>query len=346
MSYPIIDLRSDTFTLPSDAMRQAMAYAPVGDDVFGEDLTVNELERYSAELFGTEAALYCVSGTQSNQIAINVHTQPGDEVICADLAHIYIYEGGGIALNSGCSVRLIAGNLGRFTASDVVNNINNKNDIHLPLTRLVCIEDTVNKGGGAIWDFEEIKRIKKVCHENNLALHCDGARLFNALIETGISPKEYAAQFDSISICLSKGLGAPVGSVLVGSKDFIAKAKRRRKSLGGGMRQAGIIAAGALFALQNNVERLKIDHHNAKRIAEVLMLHPEIVGVLPAETNIVIFETKKPEGADEMIQWLKSKNILCFPFGKNKVRMVFHLGIDERMIAELINVFQQSFLLE
>jgi threonine aldolase len=212
----------------------------------------------------------------------------------------------------------------------------------LPLTRLVCIEDTVNKGGGAIWDFEEIKRIKKVCHENNLALHCDGARLFNALIETGISPKEYAAQFDSISICLSKGLGAPVGSVLVGSKDFIAKAKRRRKSLGGGMRQAGIIAAGALFALQNNVERLKIDHHNAKRIADVLMLHPEIVGVLPVETNIVIFETKKPEGADEMIQWLKSKNILCFPFGKNKVRMVFHLGIDESMIEELINVFQQS----
>jgi threonine aldolase len=342
MSSPIIDLRSDTFTLPSDAMRQAMAYAPVGDDVFGEDLTVNELERYCAELFGTEAALYCSSGTQTNQIAINVHTQPGDEVICADLAHIYIYEGGGIALNSGCSVRLISGNLGRFTAQDVVNNINNKNDIHLPLTRLVCIEDTVNKGGGAIWDFEEIKRIKKVCHENNLALHCDGARLFNALIETGISPKEYAAQFDSISICLSKGLGAPVGSVLVGSKDFIAKAKRRRKSLGGGMRQAGIIAAGALFALQNNVERMKIDHHNAKRIAEVLMLHPEIVGVLPAETNIVIFETKKPEGADKMIQWLKSKNILCFPFGKNKVRMVFHLGIDERMIAELINVFQQS----
>ncbi len=335
-----IDLRSDTFTLPSDAMRQAMAFAPVGDDVFGEDPTVNQLEKYCAELFGTEAALYCSSGTQSNQIAINVHTQPGDEVICADLAHIYIYEGGGIALNSGCSVRLISGNLGRFSAQDVLNNINNKNDIHLPLTRLVCIEDTVNKGGGAIWDFEEIKRIRKVCLENNLSLHCDGARLFNALIESGISPKDYAAQFDSISICLSKGLGAPVGSILVGSSEFIAKSRRRRKSMGGGMRQAGIIAAGALFALQHNVERLKTDHQNAKRISSVLMNHPEIVSVLPVETNIVIFETRKSDGAEEMINWLKSNNILCFPFGKNKVRMVFHLGINEDLMNELINVFQ------
>jgi threonine aldolase len=341
MSYPIIDLRSDTFTLPSKEMRLAMAEAPVGDDVFGEDPTVNELEKYCAELFGTEAALYCSSGTQSNQIAINVLTQPGDEVICADLAHIYIYEGGGIALNSGCSVRLISGDLGRFTAQDVVKNINNKNDIHLPLTTLVCIEDTVNKGGGAIWDFEEIKRLRKVCDVNNLALHCDGARLFNALIETGITPKEYAAQFDSISICLSKGLGAPVGSILVGSKDFIAKARRRRKSMGGGMRQAGIIAAGALYALRNNVERLKVDHNNAKEIADILIHHPLISSIFPTCTNIVIAETKEKDGALEMVEWLKERGILCFPFGPNKVRLVFHLGIENEKMIQLKHVLQQ-----
>jgi threonine aldolase len=338
MSYPIIDLRSDTFTLPSLEMRQAMAYAPVGDDVFGEDPTVNELEKYCAELFGTEAALYCTSGTQSNQIAINVHTHPGDEVICADLAHIYIYEGGGIALNSGCSVRLISGDLGRFTAQDVLNNINNKNDIHLPLTRLVCIEDTVNKGGGAIWDFEEIKKIRKVCDENNLILHCDGARLFNALIETGISPAEYASQFDSISICLSKGLGAPVGSILVGSKAFISKSKRRRKSMGGGMRQAGIIAAGALFALKNNVTRMAIDHQNAKEISAILKQHPLIQSIFPTTTNIVIAQTKKQDGALEMVEWLKERGIMCFPFGPDKIRFVFHLDINDEKMNQLKSV--------
>lgn len=338
MSYPTIDLRSDTFTLPSLEMRQAMAYAPVGDDVFGEDPTVNELEKYCAELFGTEAALYCTSGTQSNQIAINVHTHPGDEVICADLAHIYIYEGGGIALNSGCSVRLLSGDLGRFTAQDVLNNINNKNDIHLPLTRLVCIEDTVNKGGGAIWDFEEIKKIRKVCDENNLILHCDGARLFNALIETGISPAEYASQFDSISICLSKGLGAPVGSILVGSKAFIAKSKRRRKSMGGGMRQAGIIAAGALFALKNNVTRMAIDHQNAKEISAILKQHPLIQSIFPTTTNIVIAQTKKQDGALEMVEWLKERGIMCFPFGPDKIRFVFHLDINDEKMNQLKSV--------
>lgn len=338
MSYPIIDLRSDTFTLPSLEMRQAMAYAPVGDDVFGEDPTVNELEKYCAELFGTEAALYCTSGTQSNQIAINVHTHPGDEVICADLAHIYIYEGGGIALNSGCSVRLLSGDLGRFTAQDVLNNINNKNDIHLPLTRLVCIEDTVNKGGGAIWDFEEIKKIRKVCDENNLTLHCDGARLFNALIETGISPAEYASQFDSISICLSKGLGAPVGSILVGSKAFIAKSKRRRKSMGGGMRQAGIIAAGALFALKNNVTRMAIDHQNAKEISAILKQHPLIQSIFPTATNIVIAQTKKQDGALEMVEWLKERGVMCFPFGPDKIRFVFHLDINDEKMNQLKSV--------
>lgn len=328
----MLDLRSDTFTLPSEEMKDAMFQALLGDDVFGEDPTVNELQQYAAELFGMEAALYCSSGTQTNQIAINVHTHPGDEVICSNLAHIYIYEGGGIALNSGCSVRLIEHPFGMFTADDVVKNINNKNDIHLPLTRLVCIEDTVNKGGGAIWDLEEIKKIKKVCEANDLKLHCDGARLFNALVATGIEPKEYAKYFDSMSICLSKGLGAPVGSLLLGSKSFIEKARRRRKSLGGGMRQAGIIAAGGLFALKNNVQRLKIDHDNAQYIANILNKHSKIKSIYPVTTNIVIAETKDDQGAADFVEEMRSKNILCFPFGINKVRFVTHLGIKREDI--------------
>jgi threonine aldolase len=328
----MLDLRSDTFTLPSKEMKDAMFQAPLGDDVFGEDPSVNALQKYAAELFGMEAALYCSSGTQTNQIAINVHTQPGDEVICSNLAHIYIYEGGGIALNSGCSVRLIEKPFGMFTADDVVSNINNKNDIHLPLTSLVCIEDTMNKGGGAIWDFNEIKKIKSVCQTHGLKLHCDGARLFNALIETGISPVEYAQSFDSISICLSKGLGAPVGSILLGNKDFIERARRRRKSLGGGMRQAGIIAAAGLFALKNNIERLREDHQNAKHLGEILLTHPNISSVYPVQTNIVIAETIDPQGAAAFVEEMKQKEVLCFPFGPNKVRFVSHLGINRKDI--------------
>ena len=338
MSFPIVDLRSDTFTQPSPEMRMAMAHAVVGDDVFKEDPTVNELESYCAALFGTEAALYCTSGTQSNQIAIQVHTHPGDEVICSNLAHIYIYEGGGIALNAGCSMRLIEGDFGRFTVEDVAKNINNIHDIHLPITRLVCIEDTMNKGGGAIWDIEEIKKISAFCKANNLAFHCDGARLFNALVETGIHPRDYAQYFDSISICLSKGLGAPVGSILIGSSAFIEKARRRRKSMGGGMRQAGIIAAGALYALKNNVDRLHLDHHNAKEIAQILKDHPMIKMVYPTATNIVIAQTHAADGASALVEEFKNKGILCFPFGPDKIRFVFHLDIGETQMNHLKNV--------
>lgn len=338
MSFPIIDLRSDTFTLPSEEMRMAMANAAVGDDVFKEDPTVNELEKYCAELFGTESALYCTSGTQTNQIAIQVHTRPGDEVICSNLAHVYIYEGGGIALNAGCSMRLIEGDFGRFTVEDVAKNINNIHDIHLPISRLVCIEDTMNKGGGAIWDIEEIKKISAFCKVNNLAFHCDGARLFNALIETGIQPSEYAQYFDSISICLSKGLGAPVGSILIGSSSFIEKARRRRKSMGGGMRQAGIIAAGALYALKNNVNRLKIDHRNAKEIAHLLQEHPLVKMVYPTSTNIVIAQTHKADGAAQLVEEFKQKGILCFPFGPDKIRMVFHLDIRDTQMSQIKDV--------
>jgi threonine aldolase len=333
----IIDLRSDTFTQPSPEMRLAMAHAPVGDDVFLEDPTVKELETYTAALFGVEGALYCSSGTQTNQIAIQVHTRPGDEVICSNLAHIYIYEGGGIALNAGASVRLIEGPYGKFTAEDVLLNINNRSDIHLPWTKLVCIEDTVNKGGGAIWDLEEIKKIRKVCDENGLFLHCDGARLFNALEETKVSPKEYAKYFDSISICLSKGLGAPVGSMLIGNAAFIAAARRRRKSMGGGMRQAGIIAAGGLFALKNNITRIATDHQNAKIVGGILEQQKEIKRLFPIETNIVIAETVDPKGSQHYVEMLKSKGILCFPFGPDKIRMVLHLDISANDLQELQN---------
>lgn len=323
-----IDLRSDTVTRPTPAMKEAMINAPVGDDVFGEDPTINELQNFAAALFGMEAALYCSSGTQTNQIAINVHTSPGDEVICSNMAHVYVYEGGGIALNSGCSVALLDGNRGRITAEQVKNHIN-PDDIHRPITRLVCIEDTMNKGGGAIYDFEEIKKIAQVCKEHNLAFHCDGARLFNALVATGRSPKEYGAAFDSISICLSKGLGAPVGSLLLGSHSFIQKAKRRRKSLGGGMRQAGIIAAAGLYALQNNIERLKVDHDYTQQLGVILSACDSVESVMPVETNIVIFQLKNGLTSDMMVSKLAEHGILCFPFGPDKIRMVTHLDLTD-----------------
>ena len=253
----MIDFRSDTVTRPTAPMLAAMHAAPVGDDVFGEDPTINELEQYSAALFGMESALFCPSGTMTNQIAIRCHTQPGDEVICDALSHVYLYEGGGIASNSGASVQLLPGNFGRLTASQVEAAINNKDDVHRPLSRLVSLENTANRGGGTCYDFNDIQSIKAVCLNNNLSLHLDGARLFNAIVAKKESPEQYGKTFDSISVCLSKGLGAPVGSVLLGTKDFIKKARRTRKVFGGGMRQAGYLAAGALYALRHQVTRLE-----------------------------------------------------------------------------------------
>lgn len=322
----IVDLRSDTVTRPSKEMLDYMMSAPTGDDVFSEDPTVNQLQQYAAELFGMEDALYCSSGTQTNQIAINVHTHPGDEVICSSLSHIYLYEGGGVALNSLCSMAMIEGDRGRLNAAQVKNMIN-PDDIHRPISRLVSLEDTVNKGGGAVYDFDEIKKIKSLTSQHGLGLHCDGARLFNALHVNGLTPAQYAEPFDSISICLSKGLGAPVGSILLGKKDFIIKARRRRKSFGGGMRQAGIIAAAGLYALQNNVERLKEDHKNAKIIASELNELSWVKSIMPVDTNIVIFSLHKENGAAEYVEKLKSKGILCFPFGPDKIRMVTHLDL-------------------
>ena len=265
----IIDFRSDTVTKPTAGMLNAMMSAKVGDDVFGEDPSINELEKIASTLFNMEASLFCPSGTMTNQIAIKCHTQPGDEVICDESSHVYQYEAGGIAFNSGASVKLLVGNRGRINADQVLNAIN-PYDLHKANSSLVCLENTNNRGGGSCYDFDEILRIKKVCLENNLKLHMDGARLFNALVAKNETPKQYGQVVDSISICLSKGLGCPVGSLLLGSSEFIKKAKRVRKVFGGGLRQGGFLAAAGIYALQNNVERLKDDHLHAKQINDAL----------------------------------------------------------------------------
>ncbi len=328
----MIDFRSDTVTKPTEEMLEAMMKAPVGDDVFGEDPTVNELQSYAAGIFGMEAALFCSSGTQTNQIAINVHVRPGGEVITHVDSHVYKYEGGGIARNSGASVRLIHGNRGMLTLEDVQQWINNPEDVHLPLTQLVSLEDTSNRGGGAVYDFHEIKRISAFCKANNLPLHLDGARLFNAMIENGVDLKEYASQFDTISICLSKGLGAPVGSLLLGKSDFIKKARRVRKVFGGGMRQAGIIAAGGLYALRNNTERLKVDHHHARMLEGTLMELSWVKEVVPVDTNIVVPILKDADVRDAIIAKLEKKGIKIMAFGPGMLRFVTHLDISEHDI--------------
>lgn len=336
----IVDLRSDTVTKPSKEMKEFMFNAPVGDDVFEEDPTINELEAYAAELFDKEAGLYCSSGTQTNQIAINVYCRPGDEVICDKDAHIYMYEGGGIAKNSGASVRLLHGDRGRITAEQVKNAIMDPENVHYPLTALVALEDTMNRGGGAIYSIDEIKRIQTLCKEENLPLHIDGARVFNSLVETKVDFADYGDLFDSISICLSKGLGAPVGSVLVGSKDFIKKARRVRKVFGGGMRQAGIIAAGGLFALKNNIERLKIDHERARAIASACEECDWVESVLETQTNIVVANLNNKKSVEEVITSLEENKILAMPFGGNMIRMVTHLDNTAEQIEHVIKTIK------
>ena len=333
----MIDFRSDTVTRPTPAMLEAMRNAPVGDDVFGEDPSVNKLEALSAELFGMEAALFCPSGTMTNQIAIKCHTQPGDELICDKLSHIYQYEGGGIAFNSGASVRLVEGNRGRITADQVRESIN-PDDVHKPVTTLVSLENTANRGGGSCYNFSDIQSIKEVCLQNSLSLHLDGARLFNALVAKNETPAQYGEVFDSISVCLSKGLGAPVGSVLIGKKDFIKKARRIRKVFGGGMRQAGFIAAAGIFALEHNIERLAQDHANAQMIAKVLEEKDFIGTILPVETNIVIFEVKGRYTAPALATKLKEQGIFVIAISSTQVRVVVHLDISPVQVNQTIEV--------
>jgi len=336
----MIDFRSDTVTKPSKEMMEAMFNSPVGDDVFSEDPTVNELQNFAADLFGKEASIFCSSGTQTNQIAINIHVQPGGEIITNEDSHIYKYEGGGIAKNTGASVRLIRGNRGRLTLEDVQQWVN-PDDVHLPVTQLVSLEDTSNRGGGAIYDFEEIKKISAFCKENNLPLHLDGARLMNAMVENKINLKEYAAQFDSISLCLSKGLGAPVGSLLIGKSDFIKKARRVRKVFGGGMRQAGIIAGGGLYALKNNIERLTEDHQHAKQLEVALEHLPWVESVLGVETNIVVVNLKEASKRDVIIQYLDERGIKISAFGPAMLRFVTHLDISSSDIETTIKVLKE-----
>jgi len=333
----MIDLRSDTFTKPTAGMLSAMFNARVGDDVFKEDPTANALQEMMSDMFGMESALFCASGTMSNQIAIKCHTQPGDEVICDKLSHVYIYEGGGIAFNSGCQVKPVNGNLGRIKASQVREAIN-PIDIHKANSRLVSLENTANRGGGSCYEMADIQEIKQVCLENNLLLHLDGARLFNALIAKNESPKEYGAIFNSISVCLSKGLGAPVGSVLLGTKDFIEKARRVRKVFGGGMRQAGYLAAACIYALENHIERLALDHRHAQQIVAALKEKDFTGDMYPVETNIVIFEVKGKYTAQSLTEKLKENNILAMAISPTQIRMVLHLDVTEEMVKETISV--------
>jgi threonine aldolase len=336
----IVDFRSDTLTLPSQAMKQAMMNAPLGDDVFEEDPTINKLEEVAAQMFGMEAALFCPSGTMTNQIAIKAHTRPGDEVICDKTAHIYLYEGGGIASNSQCSVRLLDGKFGQFSAVQVEEAINVDN-VHFPKTSLVAIENTANKGGGSIWDFSEIENIRKVCDQHGLMLHLDGARLFNALIESKQSPKDFGQVFHSISICLSKGLGAPVGSLLLGTNDFIKRARRIRKAFGGGMRQAGILAAAGLFALENNIERLSIDHKKAKDLETILNAQEWVEQVFPVETNIIVFELNKDIKAQDFLDQMNAKGIRLSGFGGQLIRFVTHMDITDEMMQYTAQVIEE-----
>lgn len=336
----IVDLRSDTVTKPGKMMVEAMHQAPVGDDVFGEDPSINLLETTAASLFGMEKALFCPSGTMTNQIGIKCHTQPGDEVICDENSHVYIYEGGGIAFNSGSSVKLIQGNRGRIHAEQVSSSIN-PDDIHRAISRLVVLENTSNRGGGSCYQWDEIEAIGATCASTGLALHLDGARLFNALVATGQTPAQYGKVFDSISICLSKGLGAPVGSLLLGKTAFIQKARRYRKVFGGGMRQAGSLAAAGLYALQHNVDRLSIDHEHAKAIAEVLKEKAFVAQVLPVETNIVIAECTPAFNLHGFIYTMKEKGILFFAVSPVRFRMVTHLDISPEMISYTIETLKK-----
>jgi threonine aldolase len=332
-----IDYRSDTQTKPTREMLDVMMQAQVGDDVFGEDPSINELEAFAAEMFGMEASIFCPSGTMTNQIAIKCHTQPGDEVICDVSSHIYQYEGGGIAFNSGASVKLLYGDKGRMTAQQVQDNIN-ADDVHKAHTSMVSLENTSNRGGGSCYEMEEIRKIKAVCDQNNLVLHLDGARLFNALVEKKQTAREYGQLFHSISICLSKSLGCPVGSLLLGRKDFIKKARRVRKAFGGGMRQAGYLAAAGIYALKNNIERLNQDHDHAKQIADVLRKKDFIREILPVETNIIIFEVKQPWTAKCFVEKLKESGILGHPISATQVRLVTHLDVTPLMIEKTIDV--------
>lgn len=334
-----IDLRSDTVTRPSTAMLDYMVRAEVGDDVLGDDPTVLKLEAKMAGMFGKEEAVFCPSGTMANQIAVKTHTQPGDEIICDTMSHVYRFEAGGLAFNSGCSVRLVQGNLGRMKPGQVLENIYPDN-VHYPPTTLVVAENTSNMGGGSIYDYNDLSAISRICRERKLRFHLDGARIFNALVETGDDPANYGKLFDSISVCFSKGLGAPVGSVLIGSHDYITRARRIRKVFGGGMRQSGYLAAAAIFAIDHNIQRLRDDHRRAKSLAEFLSGMAYVREVLPVQTNIIIIRLNERYSQNELLGLLKDQGLWAVGFESDKIRLVTHLDFDDNMLKNSSKIFK------
>ncbi|WP_179353657.1 threonine aldolase family protein [Winogradskyella vidalii] len=336
----IIDLRSDTVTKPSKAMLDAMLSAQVGDDVFREDPTVNTLEERLAKLFGKQKALFFPSGSMANQVAIKLHTNPGEQVICDKYAHIYNYEVGGVAFHSGASCKLLDGHRGMFTAAQVKEAIS-PSEYYYSQTSLVEVENTTNKGGGACWDFGEIEKIKEVCKTNNLGFHLDGARLWNAMVAKNETTQQYGQAFDTISVCLSKGLGCPVGSVLIGNEDIMKQSLSLRKLFGGNMRQVGYLAAAGLYALDHNIERLAEDHQRAKEIGAVLASLNTIKKVEPIETNIVIFELNDAVDEAEFLNKLKEKQIHIIGMGSHKLRMVTHLDYTAQMHEQLIEILKR-----
>ena len=336
----IIDLRSDTVTKPTKGMLDAMLNAEVGDDVYKEDPSINALEQRLADMFGMDEALFFPTGSMANQAALKLHTNPGEQVICDKYAHIYNYEGGGASFNSGISCRLVDGHRGMYTAEQTEDSINPPDFYHSPLTSLIAIENTTNKGGGACWDFEELKRIKEVATKHNLGFHLDGARLWNALIAKNESPKQYGKLFDTISVCLSKGLGCPMGSVLLGNSELMKGAMRVRKILGGGMRQVGFAAAAGLYALDNNLERLAEDHKKAKEIGLVLSQLKAVKKVESIETNIIIFELKNDVDETQFLNALSKKNIKIIGMGSNKLRIVTHLDYTDEMHTTFLDILK------
>jgi threonine aldolase len=339
-----INLVSDTVTKPSPEMLQYMFRAVVGDDVYKQDPTVIELEARVAAMFGMEAGLFFPSGTMANQTAIKLHTQPGEQLIADKYAHVYNYEGGGVSFNSGVSCCLLDGNQGMITANQVAEAINDPEFYHSPKTSLVCVENTTNKGGGACYELETLQQIKQVCDSNNLKFHMDGARIWNALVAKRQNPKEYGKLFDTISVCLSKGLGAPIGSVLLADKETIHRALRVRKILGGGMRQVGYLAAAGIYALENNIMRLTEDHRRAKELGLLLSRLPWVESVEPVETNILIFKVIPSLSDALLIEKLRQKNIAISSLGKGKLRIVTHLDYREVMHSYVIETLQRLFV--
>jgi threonine aldolase len=337
----VVDLRSDTVTQPTPGMKEAMMSAEIGDDVFGEDPSVNVLEKKCAALLGMEAAVYCPSGTMTNQIGIKILTQPYDEVICYKGAHIYKYEGGGIAGNSHASVRLLEGDRGRLSVEEIAANLNNASDPHQPLSTLIALENTVVREAGSYYSLKEIRLIREFARSKGLKMHLDGARLFNAITESGDKPVEYGKYFDTISICLSKGLGAPVGSVLLCSKELEPKARRMRKALGGGMRQAGFLAAAGSYALDHHIQRLKEDHVRAQALGKMLTQVRWVKSVMPVDTNIIIYTVADHLSAEGVLAGLGAHHIKAIKFGHQQIRMVTHLDVDDRMMEKTIDVIKK-----